>query len=93
MGLFKDRLKLKISIHIYTFWLFPQVHSLEVELGRREGLQERLGEELRGLSSRLGSQEEENSSLVGRLEATLRKLEFSEQEKNVLQVIRKKYIM
>ena len=93
MGLFKDRLKLKISIHIYTFWLSPQVHSLEVELGRREGLQERLGEELRGLSSRLGSQEEENSSLVGRLEATLRKLEFSEQEKNVLQVIRKKYIM
>ena len=51
------------------------------------------GEELRGLSYRLGSQEEENSSLVGRLEATLRKLEFSEQEKNVLQVIRKKYIM
>ena len=60
-----------------------------MELGRREGLQERLGEELRGLSSRLGSQEEENSNLVGRLEATLRKLELGEQEKSTLQVTRK----
>ena len=63
-----------------------QAHSLEVELGRREGLQERLGEELRGLSSRLGSQEEENSNLAGRLEATLRRLELGEQEKSTLQV-------